>query len=307
LIEAETGAHLWADRFDGSLEDVFDLQDKIAISVAGVIEPALQTAETARSVSRLTNNLTAYDLYLRAGQITSETAAPDRLAEAARLLDRAISRVPHFGPALAMAARTRVDMDAGSASDDPERARIEAIVLARRAVEAAPDDPITLAAAGFALGYFGEDIDAAITLADRALGLNPSYARGWHMNGLLHLYSGNLERAIEYLETSMRLNPRANTGVPLLGIGAALFFGRRFDLALPKLLAATQQMPSYMPPYRFLAACYAHLGRLGDSREIIGKLRGLKAVDEPRVTHWRKLEHQELSLDGLRLAAGDDS
>src|SRR4030095_4386658 len=102
LIEAETGAHLWADRFDGSLEDVFDLQDKVAISVAGVIEPALQAAETARSASRPTDDLTAYDLYLRAyAMILSSTR---QVAEALRLLEQAIARDPRYGPALAWAA-----------------------------------------------------------------------------------------------------------------------------------------------------------------------------------------------------------
>src|SRR4030095_10926182 len=101
LIEAETGAHLWADRFDGSLEDVFDLQDKVATSVAGVIEPALQAAETARSASRPPNDLTAYDLYLRASAMFWSSA---QVPEALRLLEEAIARDPHYGPALAWAA-----------------------------------------------------------------------------------------------------------------------------------------------------------------------------------------------------------
>src|SRR5207248_11327797 len=102
LIDTETGAHLWADRFDGSLEDVFELQDKVAISVAGVIEPALQAAETARSVGRPTDDLTAYDLYLRASPMF--LSASRQIPEALRLLERAIARDPNYGPALAWAA-----------------------------------------------------------------------------------------------------------------------------------------------------------------------------------------------------------
>src|SRR5258707_76382 len=97
LIEAETGTHLWADRFDGSLEDVFDLQDKVAISVAGVIEPALQAAEITRSVSRATNDLTAYDLYLRA--YATYLSSARRIPEALRLVEQAIERDPHYAPA----------------------------------------------------------------------------------------------------------------------------------------------------------------------------------------------------------------
>src|SRR5437870_4056595 len=108
LIEAETGAHLWADRFDGSMEDVFELQDQVATSVAGVIEPTLQAAETRRTTGRPTADLTAYDLYLRAWQIASESGAVDRLREAAALLDQAIARDPRFAPALGLAATTCV-------------------------------------------------------------------------------------------------------------------------------------------------------------------------------------------------------
>ena len=102
LIDAATGTHLWADRFDGSLEDVFELQDKVASSVAGVIEPALQAAETARSAGRPTDDLTAYDLYLRAYAMVLSSAR--QIPEALRLLEQAIARDPRYGPALAWAA-----------------------------------------------------------------------------------------------------------------------------------------------------------------------------------------------------------
>ncbi len=99
LIEAATGAHLWADRFEGTLEDVFDLQDKVASSVAGVIEPELKAAETARSASRRTSNLSAYDLYLRAYAMSFTY----QLRQALALLEEAIARDPHYGPALGLA------------------------------------------------------------------------------------------------------------------------------------------------------------------------------------------------------------
>src|ERR1700730_18629547 len=102
LIDALSGAHLWADRFDGSLEDIFDLQDKGAIRVAGVIEPALQAAETARSADRPTNDLTAYDLYLHAYAMFYSSGT--QIPEAIRLLEHAIERDPRYGPALGLAA-----------------------------------------------------------------------------------------------------------------------------------------------------------------------------------------------------------
>jgi adenylate cyclase len=302
LIEAASGAHLWADRFDGSLEDVFDLQEQVALGVAAVIEPALQAAERDRSATRRTEDLTAYDLYLRASQIGM--VERERLREAATLLDQAIERDPNYGPALGTAARVRVQLDIAGASADPVRNEAEAIALARRAVEAAPNDPVSLASATFALGYFGEDIDAAITLMDRALSLNPSFARAWMASGLLRIYAGDLDVAIEHIEKSMRLDPRANMAVHLCGIGIAHFFAQRFEMAPAKLLAAIQQRPSSLTPYRFLAASYTYLGRLAEARGIIAKLRVINAEAEPRVTHWRKPEHQELILSGLRLAMG---
>jgi adenylate cyclase len=176
LIDAQSDAHLWADRFDGSLEDVFDLQDQVASSVAGVIEPTLQAAETARSAGRPTSDLTAYDLYLRAYAMFLSSSK--QIPEALGLMEEAIARDPHYGPALAWAAicchRLLLDGRSGDRGAD----RIKGTDFARRALEVAGDDPAVLANAAFALAYFGEDIDAMMTLVDRALTLNPSFARG---------------------------------------------------------------------------------------------------------------------------------
>jgi hypothetical protein len=155
LIDAITGAHLWADRFDGSMEDVFELQDKVASSVAGVIEPALQAAETARSVGRPTDDLTAYDLYLRAYSITLSSTR--KAAEALRLLEQAIARDPRYGPALAWAAICCFRLVGDGRSEDPAADSLKGIDFARRALEMAGDDPNILANAALALAYFGED------------------------------------------------------------------------------------------------------------------------------------------------------
>jgi hypothetical protein len=120
LIEYETGTHLWADRFDGLLEDVFELQDKVAVSVAGVIEPALQAAETARSARRPTTDLTAYDLYLRAYAMVLSTSA--QIPDAICLLEQAIARDPRYGPALSWAAYCHMRLVSDGRSDDPENA-----------------------------------------------------------------------------------------------------------------------------------------------------------------------------------------
>src|SRR5206468_4228303 len=139
LIDAVTGAHLWADRFDGLIEDVFELQDKVASSVAGVIEPTLQAAETARSAGRPTDDLTAYDLYLRAFAMLRSSAR--QIPEALRLTEQAIARDPHYGSALAWAANCCVRLVSDGRSDDPAADRLKDADFARRALEVAGDDP----------------------------------------------------------------------------------------------------------------------------------------------------------------------
>jgi TolB-like protein/class 3 adenylate cyclase len=300
LIDATHGAHLWANRFDGSLEDVFELQDQVAISVAGVIEPALQAAETARSAKHPTNDLTAYDLYLRAYALDL-TSAP----EALRLLDQAIERDPHYGPALALAANFHSQRCIAGWSQDPEAACRMGADLARRALRAGADDPSTIVDAAGPLAFFGDDIGAMMSLVDRALALNPSFARGWNNSALLSLFAGQPERAIEHAETALRLSPRARVGTTLGIIGTAHLVSRHFEEALPKLLLAIQEAPIFPVPYRWLASCYAHMGRLDEARDVVKRLRALTPVVVPPATQFRNPEHRELLLSGLRLAAGE--
>jgi adenylate cyclase len=296
---------LWADRFDGSLEDVFELQDKVASSVAGVIEPALQAAETARSAGRATDDLTAYDLYLRAYAMVLSSGR--QIPEALRLLEQAIARDPRYAPALAWAALCCMRPLLDGRSEDPAADRLKSTDFARRALEVAGDDPGILAEAALALAYFGEDIGAMMGLADRALGLNPNYARGWHISGLLRLMAGQPDIAIEHAEASLRLSPRARIGNALGVIGYAHFISRRFDKAVPKLLLAIQEDPSFPQPYRVLAACYAHMGRLDDAREIVTRLRAIAPAVMHDAGYLRDPEHRELFLSGLRLAAGEET
>jgi adenylate cyclase len=304
LIDAVSGTHLWADRFDGSLDDVFELQDNVAASVAGVIEPELQTAEIRRSADRPTNDLTAYDLFLRALP-RAESGEKDGIVEALDLLGRALERDPRYGPALGLAARCHNRLHVSGWTDDPERNRREGVDLARRALRVARDDPGVLSMAAYVFGYFGEDIDTAIALIDRSLELNPSFARGWGSSGWLRLWAGQPDRAIAQFETALRLSPRDRAVAPLLGIGIAHFLARRFEEARMTLLRSLQEFPGWVPNYRFLAACCAQMGRLDEAREIMQRLRALTSVVVPSATHWRNPEQRELYLAGLRLAAGD--
>jgi len=303
LIDAATGTHLWADRFDGSLEEVFELQDRVASSVAGIIEPILQASEVRRSSERPTSDPTAYDLYLRSLPHTYAWQRGSTLA-ALDLLSRAIERDSSYGRALAIAAFCHCQLDLNGWAEDREANRREAVELAQQAVRMAAGDPGVLAFAASVLGYFGEDIDAMMALVDRALALNPSYAQGWHISGWLRLWAGQTDLAIKHFETSARLDPRRDA-LKLPGIGQAHFFNRRFGDALENLLMARHATMSHVSSYRFLASCYAHMGRLDDAREIVTRLRAITPVVLPNYLPFRNAEDRELYLSGLRLAMGE--
>jgi adenylate cyclase len=304
LIDALSGAHLWADRFDGSLEEVFDLQDRVAASVAGVIEPALMAAENTRAAHRPTADLSAYDLYLRA--FASFSWSGSQLRQAFPLIEEAITRDPSYGPALAFAATCCVHLVTDETSPDLGANRQRGIDFARRALAVAGNDPSVLADAAYALACFGEDIDAMIGLVDRALSVNPSYARGWHISGYLRLWAGDAARAIEHAEMAGRLSPRAQAGVTSWLLGAALFFNRRFEDALPKLRVASETSPYFPTPHRFLAACYAHLALLDEARAAIARLRAITPEVIPSYPlPFRDPEHRSIYLSGLRLAMGE--
>jgi len=222
LIEASTGTHLWADRFDGSHEDVFELQDKVASSVAGVIEPALLAAEMRRSAARPTTDLSAYDLYLRA-LATIWPITKERIVEALGLLEQAITIDPHYGPALSWATICHLRLVGDGWTEAPETNRHKAIDLSRRALQVGGDDPGILANAALVLAISGEDLGAMIGLVDRALALNPSFARGWYVSSTLRMWAGQHDLAIEHVETSMRLSPRERMGQPPIQDRRGLF------------------------------------------------------------------------------------
>ena len=303
LIEAETGAHLWADRFDGSLEDVFDLQDKVANNVAGVIEPALQAAEVRRSAARPMHDVTAYDLYLRA-LATYYPITKERLFKALELLHQAVAIDRHCGPALSLAAMCQMRLAREGWAEGPETAG-EAVDLARQALQAAGDDPGILANAAFVLANFGEDIGAMMALVDRALALTPSFSRGWFLSGVLRLWAGQHDRAIDHAETALRLSPHERAGTPLSLIGEAHFFKREFDEAASRLLLSIQENPGYPHSYRVLAACYVHMGRRDEARAIIARLRRITPRLVPSAGQLRRPADRELFLSGLREAVSE--
>jgi TolB-like protein/class 3 adenylate cyclase/tetratricopeptide (TPR) repeat protein len=305
LIDATNGTHLWADRFDGSLEDVFELQDTVASSVAGVIEPTLQAAEIRRSSERPTSDLTAYDIYLRA--LANFPWAGRARMEALSLFEQAIARDPGFAAALAWAAVCHTRQRLDGYAEDPETSRRKARSLAEQALALGGGDPGVLANVALVLGDDeSAEISSAIALIDRSLDLNPSSARAWFISGLLRVLAGECDKAIEHLQTCLRLGPRDPVGVPLYAMGLAHLFSRRFIDAAEKLALSVHAYSGWPAPYRALAACYAHMGRLEDARAVIEQLRSVGALTaSSEINRYRRAEDRELLLSGLHMAAGE--
>ena len=303
LIDAVSGAHLWANHFDGPLDDVFEVQDKIAIAVAGVIEPALVAAEIRRSIQRQTTHVTVYDLFLRA-RAESMSWEKARLHRALDLLRQALEFDPYYGPALVLAAQCRQNLHQNGWSEHLEGEHQQSVELARRAIRASGDDPYVLGEAAFVIGYFEHEIDPAVVLIDRSLELNPSSAVCWYRSGWLRLWAGQIDLGIGHFENSLRLNP-LRPAPASFGIAVGHFFSGRLESAAMMMRLSLQENPTWPPCYRFLASCCAHLGRLDEARAIIERLRDITPSVIPRTEHWRVLKQREFFLEGLRLAAGE--
>jgi adenylate cyclase len=305
LLDATSGAHLWADHFDGAIEDVFELQDNVASSVAGAIEPKLEREEYRRSIRRPTDDLTAYDLYLQA-RFTRLSANKEGTMRAFELVERALDRDPNYGSALAEAAGCQINIYAGGWTDDLEATRQKGIDLARRALRVAGNDPYILANSAMALGLFGEEITTVLSLADRSLQLNPSYARGWQVSGQVRLWAGQYDLGIEHLERAIRLSPDEGRRPHINHVlGWGHFFARRLEKAAEMFDLALQQISEWPTLLQFMASCLAHMGRLEEAQQMVKRVRALTPVVIPGANYWRIGEDREFFLKGLRLAAGE--
>jgi len=280
LIDASTGAHLWADRFDGSLEHSFELQDQVTASVVGAIAPRLEQAEVERAKHKPTESLDAYDYFLR-GIASLYSWTKESNDEALGLFNKAIELDPDFASAYGMASWCYVRRKGSRWMTDRVQETAEAARLGRRAVELGWDDPVALAWGGFSLAYVVHDVEVGATLIDRALLLNPNLAEAWHFSGWVRIYLGEPELAIEHLTHAMRLSPvDPLTFVTLMAIAFAHFFAGRYNDAsswAEKALAASpprlREKAVYHPALLIAAASNALAGRLEKARNAIAQSR----------------------------------
>ena len=277
LVDGTDGAQIWADRFEGTLEDVFDLQDKVALSVAGVIEPAVRAADMRRTAGRPTEDLGSYDLYLRANFLHRTLARVD-LLEAVDLLDRAIALDPDHGPALALGAYCRIVLVTSSWSDDPAGELSVARALVARALAVGDDDPEVLAPGVIAAGLDG-DRETALSLAERAVELNPGSSGAWLARGFATSTFGDPGLGVEQLEMALRLDPLSPFRANILGMqGFARLVQGRYGDAVALLRQSTQLRPEILMAHVFLAASHGYLGDLAAGREAIARFQSLTTI-----------------------------
>ncbi len=306
LIDASSGAHIWADRFDGDLEDIFDLQDRITETVVGAIEPQLRKAEIERSKRKRPENLDAYDLYLRALPhlyIFNHEANTEALA----LLEKAVALDPGYAPALATAAwciEQRLTQRWPTAREGDAE---QALELARAALALDSDDANAMAIAGFVLLMVGRDYDRALAAAERALGLTPNSATVCWAAGWINCVAGDPETALQILERALRLSP-SDPQIPfiLTGIAVVYLLRGRYPEAADIAARSAALRADFSPAFGFLACACGYLGRTDEAKAAISKLISFvpgATISLIRETLPVKEQNRlEILLDGLRKA-----
>jgi TolB-like protein len=310
LIDASTAAHLWADRYDGQLEDVFELQDKITDSVVGAIAPKLEQAEIERSRRKPTENLDAYDHYLR-GMANVHLWTYEGNRDALVHFYKAIELDPKFAAAYGMAARCYSQRKAMGWVIDVSHDVAETARLAKRAVELGPEDALALSASGIALAFVVGNYVEGDALTDLALTHNPNLAWAWLFGGWTKLWVGEFETGIERIRHAMRLSPNdPQIFIMQDAMVAAEFCLGHYAEALQWAVKALRGKPLPLTEH-FAASSSAHLGRLDEARERVGQI--LQANPTLRISHLKQI-YPELSrpedfarfADGLRRAGLPD-
>lgn len=306
LIDATSGEHLWAERFEGRLDDLFELQDQVTESVVGAIAPQLERAEIERAKRKPTGNLCAYDYYLR-GTAKLHNGTRDAIAQALPLYYHAIELDPEFASAYGMAAWCYFWRKLNGWMDDRAQEITEGARLARLAVELGRDDAVALTRGGHALGHLTGDLDGAIALLDRARLLNTNLAPAWYLGGILRALRGETQTAIDNLKHATRLSPLDPEMFRMqVGMALAHFFAGRLDEAVEWAEKSLGNLPSLLAAVALLAASHALSGRMDSAHRAMERLRaqdpGLRVST---LRQWLPIYRDEdlaRFAEGLRLA-----
>jgi TolB-like protein len=302
LIEAATGAHLWAERFDGSAEDVFELQDNVTSSVVAAIAPMLERAEIERSKVKPTESLDAYDYYLR-GVENLHLQTLHSTNEALRLFGKATDLDPDYSAAYAAAAFCYSQRKGFGWVTDRQHDISEAAPLARRAVELGNDDALTLSRAGLVLAYVVEDFAAGALFIERARALNSNLAPVWHASGWLNVWIGEPDTAIEHLQWFVRLSP---LDYLLHSVRSAIAFAHvfagRYAEAILSADQALAERPNSHQALRAAALSYAYAGQTEHAHRMVTRL--LQVDPAFRVSKLKQLTPLQRSQDIDRYEEG---
>lgn len=306
LIDAATGAHHWAGRFEGVLGDIFELQDQITENVIGAVAPELERAEIERARHKPTGSLDAYDYYLR-GVAELHEASKETSDQALVFLHKAIGIDPEFASAYAMAAWCYSWRKANGWMSDSAWETAEGTRLARRAVDLDKGDAVALTRAGHALGFLAGDMHGGIALLDKALLLNPNLAAARFLGGFLRLWQGDTAAAIEHLARAMRLSPLDPELYRMqAGMATAHLFDGRFDTASALADDACRDYPGFLLATATLAASHALAGRLPEAKQALATLRRLDpALRLSSIGQWlpiRRPDNLATLIEGLRQA-----
>jgi len=274
LIDAATGAHLWADRFDGLLEDVFELQDNVASSVTGVIEPTLRQAEIERARRKRPDSLDAYDLYLRALP-HAFTAMPEDADKALALLIKAVELEPDYAVAHAIIAFCHEQRYLRGGMQ--EETRLAALHHARLAIAGGGDDAAALATAGFVIAVCGRDYETAVTAFDRSFALSSSLALALGFSSIVRAWRGDDAIAVEQANRALRLSPfDPLLYLPYVGLAYAHFAAGRFEETVAAASLATQSNPRFSVPQILLTAALSCLDRSQEAKAAVQRLLELQ-------------------------------
>jgi TolB-like protein/Tfp pilus assembly protein PilF len=275
LVDGATSGHLWAERYEGALDDIFELQDRITQSVVGAIAQELERAEIERARRKPTESLDAYDYFLR-GMACFHAGTQDTVDQAVAHFRQAIALDPEYASAYGMAAWSLFWRRLNGWSADPAQDTAEGARLARAAVDFGKADAVALTRGGHALAHFTRDLDVGIDFLDKALVLNPNLAAAWFLGGYLRMWRGEPEDAIPRFEHAMRLSPldsemfRMQTGVALAHLMAG-----RFDVACTWAEKAFRDVPSFALSAATIAASCALAGRMDEARRAMAEVRRL--------------------------------
>jgi TolB-like protein len=306
LIDATSGAHIWAERFEGALDDIFELQDQITASVVGAIARQLERAEIERAKRKPTDSLDAYDYYLR-GRASLNLGTREAIDEGLPLFYQAIALDPDFASAYAMAAWCHVWRKVNGWMTDRPAEMAEGARLAHRAVELGKDDAVALTRGGHALAHFTDDLDGGIALIDRALTLDPNLAAAWFLGGYLRTERGDPDEAIPYFTRAMRFSPLDPEMFRMqAGMALAHLFAGRFDVASAWAEKAQRELPSFLMVVAVIAASHALAGRSDEAERAMQHLRRLDpTLRLSGLAGWipmRRPEHLATFAEGLRRA-----